>query len=96
MALRRSPKPGALQAATQLVDHKRRQRLTLNVFRNDQQRTAGLNHSLQKRKHGLKVRELGLIDENVRVLQVDAHLVSVGNEVRREVAAVELHAFDDV
>ena len=45
MALRRSPKPGALTAqhlerAAQLVDDQRRQRLALDVLGDDQQRLA--------------------------------------------------------
>ena len=36
------------------------------------------------------------MDEDVGVLQLDAHLVGVGDEVGRDVAAVELHALDDV
>ena len=36
-----------------------------------------------------------LVDENVGVLELGDHLVGVGNEVRREIAAIELHAFDD-
>jgi len=38
MALRRSPKPGALTA--QVVDHQGRQRLAFDFFGDDQQRTA--------------------------------------------------------
>jgi hypothetical protein len=29
-------------------------------------------------------------------VQFDLHLLGVGDEVRRQIAAVELHAFDDV
>ena len=40
--------------------------------------------------------ELLLVDEDVGILELGDHLLGVGDEVRREVAAVELHAFDDV
>ena len=36
------------------------------------------------------------MNEDVGVLEFDRHLVCVGDEVRREIAAVELHAFDNV
>ena len=36
------------------------------------------------------------MDEDVGLLQLDDHLVGVGDEVGREIAAVELHALDDV
>ncbi len=36
------------------------------------------------------------MDENVRIFQLGDHLLRIGDEIRREIAAVELHAFDDV
>jgi hypothetical protein len=38
--------------------------------------------------------ELLFIDENVGALELDAHLVGVGDEVGGNIAAVELHALD--
>lgn len=35
------------------------------------------------------------MQQDVRLLQVSQHFVSVGDEVRRQVATVELHAFND-
>jgi hypothetical protein len=36
------------------------------------------------------------VDEDVHILELGHHLLGVGDEVRREIAAVELHALDDV
>src|SRR5271163_3550668 len=36
------------------------------------------------------------MDEDVDVLELGDHLLGVGDEIRREITAVELHAFDDV
>jgi len=36
------------------------------------------------------------VDQDVGVIQFHGHLVGVGDEVGRQVAAVELHAFDDI
>ena len=36
------------------------------------------------------------MDENVRILEFHGHLVRVGDEVGAQIAAIELHAFDDV
>ena len=52
MALRRSPKPGALtahdlQRAAQLVDHQRGERLALDVLGDDEQRLAALRDLLE-------------------------------------------------
>src|SRR5258707_49993 len=34
------------------------------------------------------------VDQDIRILHLDPHLVSVGDEIGRDVAAVELHALD--
>ncbi len=85
-----------LQAAAQLVDDERRQRLALDLLGDDQERAARLHHRLEHGQQLLQVRQLLLVDEDVGVLELGDHLVGVGDEVGREVAAVELHAFDDV
>ena len=79
MALRRSPKPGALTAhtlqdAAQLVDDQHRQRLALDVLGDDEQRLAGLGDLLQQRQHVADVGELLLVDEDERVLQLALHV----------------------
>src|SRR6185312_4265570 len=87
---------GDLQAATQAVYDQRRQRLALDVFSDDDERLAGLHHGFQEREQLVQRGELLLVDEDVGVLHLDAHLVGVGDEVGRDVAAVELHALDDI
>ena len=85
-----------LEAAAELVDDERGKRLALDVLGDDQQRLAGLHDRLEDRQHRLQVRELLLVEEDVRVLELGDHLLGVGDEVGREVAAVELHALDDL
>ena len=85
-----------LEAAAQLVDDERRERLALDVLGDDEERLAGLHHGLEDRQHRLERRQLLLVDEDVGVLELGDHLLRVGDEVRGEVAAVELHALDDV
>ena len=92
----RSLDGGDLQAATELVDDEGRESLAFDVLGDDEQRLAGLHDSFEDRQHGLERRELLLVDEDVGVLELGHHLLGVGDEVGREVAAVELHAFDDV
>jgi hypothetical protein len=36
------------------------------------------------------------VNQNVGILEHALHPVTVGDEVRREVATIELHTFDDV
>ena len=63
MALRRSPKPGALTAhdverAAELVDDERGQGLALDLLGDDEQRLAALGDRLQQREQVVAVREI--------------------------------------
>ena len=87
---------GGLQRAAQLVDDQRRQRLTLDVFRDDEQRAAHPRDLLEHRQEVLHRADLLLVDQDDGVLEHHFHALGVGDEVGREVAAVELHALDDV
>src|SRR6266404_8151905 len=85
-----------LQPAAQTVDDESGESLAFDVFRNNYKRLAALNNGFQKRKQFIQLRQLLFIDEDVGVFHFNAHLVGVGDEVGRDVAAVELHAFDDL
>ncbi len=61
-----------------------------------EQRLAGLYDSFEHRQDRLQAGELLLVDEDVGVLELDRHLVGVGDEIRRDIAAVELHALDHI
>ena len=84
------------QATAQLVDNECRQRFALDVFCDNQQRTARLDSRFEDRKHRLQVRKLLLVDQDVWVVEFNRHFVRVSDEVRAEVAAVELHAFNNI
>ena len=58
----------------------------------DQRRLALLDGLLEGREHVLDARDLLVGDEDERVVEDRFHAVGVGHEVRRDVAAVELHA----
>ena len=102
MALRRSPKPGALTAATfsvprSLLTTRVGERLALDVLGDDERGACRswrpVSSSGQQVLHR---RDLLLVDEDVGVLEDGFHALGVGDEVGREVAAVELHALDDL
>src|SRR5712672_3548551 len=84
------------QPAAQTVDDESGESLAFDVFRNNYKRLAALNNGFQQRKQFIQLRQLLFIDEDVGVFHFNAHLVGVGDEVGRDVAAVELHAFDDL
>src|SRR5216684_3747874 len=85
---------GNLEATTEPVDDERGQCLAFDVFSHDDERLAGLHDSFQERKQFVQAGELLLVDQDVGVVHFNAHLVGVGDEVGRDVTAVELHAFD--
>src|ERR1700736_3359791 len=85
-----------LQTAAQTVDDEGGESFAFDVFRDDDERLAGLHHGFQKRKQFVQAGELLLVDQDVGIVHFNAHFVGVGDEVGRDVAAVELHAFDDL
>ncbi len=85
-----------LEAAAQLVDDEGGERFAFDVLGDDDERLAGLHDGFEHRQQRLQRGELLLVDEDVGVLEFGDHLLGVGDEIGREIAAVELHAFDDV
>ncbi|HVK87421.1 MAG TPA: chaperonin GroEL, partial [Kofleriaceae bacterium] len=79
-----------------LSDLGQAKRITVDVLGDDQERLALLGNLLEHREELLHVRDLLLVREDVAVVEHDLHPLRVGHEVRREVAAVELHTLDDV
>ncbi len=72
------------------------QGLALDVLGNDHQRTTGLGDGLEHRQQIADVRDLLVVQQDVGVFQLGGLALLVVDEVRRQVAAVELHALDDV
>ena len=101
MALRRSPKPGALTAA---IFNPPRSLLTTSVASASPSTSSAMISSglpvcttaSRIGSRALQRRKLLLVDQNVGVVELGDHLLGVGDEVGREIAAIELHALDDV
>ena len=87
---------GDLQRAAKLVDHQGGQRLSLDIFRDDQERLAHLGDLLEDREQVLHGRDLLVVDEDHRLFEHRLHPLRIGDEVGGQVAAVELHALDRV
>ena len=85
----------ALKSAAQLVDHQGGERFAFHVFRHDHERLAHLGNLLEQRQQVLHRADLFLVDQNADILEHALHALGIGDEVGREVAAVELHAFHD-
>src|SRR6185312_16414085 len=85
-----------LDDATDGVDDQGRQCFAFDFFGDDQQRLARLGDAFQHRQQITHVGDLLVVQQDVRVFQFALHRLLVVDEVRREITAVELHAFDDV
>ncbi|KAF1056423.1 MAG: hypothetical protein GAK44_00240 [Pseudomonas delhiensis] len=81
--------------ATHVVHHQGGQGFAFDVFSNDQQRTTGFGDSFQHRQHFADVGDFLVDQQQQRVVQFGNHGVRLVDEVGRQVAAVELHAFYD-
>ena len=84
-----------LDDATHVVHHQGGQGFALDVLGDDQQRTAGLGDGFQDRQHFADVGDLLVDQQQQRAIQLGSHGVRLVHEVGGQVAAIELHAFDD-
>ena len=85
----------SFERAAQLVDDNRRQGFAVDILSDDGELLAGLDNLLEDRQDVVDGRDLAVRDEDVRIVERCLHLVRIRDEVRRDVAAIELHAFLD-
>jgi len=85
-----------LERATDLVHDECRECFTLDVLSNDQQRLARLHDLLENREHILDRADLRVDDQHIRVFEDGFLTIGVTDEVRRDVALVELHTFREL
>src|SRR5699024_4839334 len=85
-----------IEAAAQAVDDEVGQRVALDILCDDQQLAAGLDDLLKQRNHILESADLLVGDQDAAVLVNGLHLLGIGDHIRGDVAAVELHAFNDL
>ncbi|RMQ94102.1 hypothetical protein ALP94_03130 [Pseudomonas savastanoi pv. glycinea] len=78
-----------------VVHNQSRQGFAFNVFSNDQQRTTGFGHCFQNRQHFADVGDFLVDQQEQRAVQLGNHGVWLVDEVRGQVTAVELHAFNN-
>ncbi len=81
--------------ATHVVDNQSRQSFAFNIFGNDQQRAAGFGNSFQNRQQLTDVGNFLVNQQQQRLFQLSHHGVRLVDEVRRQVAAVKLHPFNN-
>jgi len=79
-----------------VVDDERRKCFAFDILGDDKEGLACLGDFLE---HGQKILHAGnllIVDEDKRILEDHGHGFAVCDEIRRDVASVELHAFDEV
>ena len=85
-----------LQRPAQFVDDQSRERFGVDVLGDDQQTAPRLGGLLQDRKDVVHRRDFLLVQQDQRLFENRFHLLGVGDEIGRDVAAIELHPLDDV
>src|SRR5205814_666678 len=83
-----------LEDAADVVDDQRRERLALDVLSDHDRRTARLRDRLQVREHLADIRDLLIAQENQRLFELGRLTLLLIDEIRGQIAAVELHAID--
>src|SRR5471030_33211 len=78
-----------------VVHNQSRQGFAFDVFGNDQQRTASFGHCFQNWQHFADVGDFLVDQQDQRAVQLGNHGVRLVDEVRGQVATVELHAFNN-
>ena len=84
----------AFERAAELVDDQRGQSFALDILGNDQQRLAGVDDFFEDGDEVLDVGDFLFVDQHVGVFVDGFHRLRIGDEVRRQVASIELHAFE--
>ena len=85
-----------MEGALELVDDEGGQGFALDLLGHDDERLAHAGDVLEQGQEVLQVADLLLVEEDEGLLEDALHPVGVGDEVGRQVAAVELHALDDL
>ena len=84
------------EGAAQLVEKDGGERFALDLVGDDDELLAGLHDLLEQGQDLLNVGDLLIGDEDVGVIDDGFHLLGIGDHVGGDVAAVELHALDDL
>src|SRR6188768_4521600 len=85
-----------LEDAADVVDHERRESFAFDVLADHEQGTALLRDRLEQRQHFADVRDLLVRQEDQRLFELNRLVRLLVDEIRRKIAAVELHALDHV
>ena len=82
--------------ATHVVNDQCCERLAFDIFSDDNERTRCLGNLLKNREKLSNIGDLLVHQQYEGIFHFGRHVVLIVDEVRREVASVKLHAFNDV
>src|SRR5712664_110285 len=85
---------GDLDDAANGVDDEGGKRLALDVFGDDQQLAAALGNGFEQRQQFANVGDLLIHQQDQRLVELGALALLIADEIRRQIPAIELHAFD--
>ena len=82
-----------VEGSAQLVNDQCGKSLALDILRDDQQFSTGLNDLLKDRKDLLNVADLLICDQDIRIFQNCFHLIHIGSHICGDITSVKLHTF---
>src|SRR3954470_11705520 len=85
-----------VEHAAELIDDERRERLAFDILSDDHERLPLLARLFQNWEHLAEIADLLFVDQDVCVFENALHGCRLVDEVWRQVALVELHAFDEL
>src|SRR5208282_6089731 len=85
-----------LDRCAQFVDDQRGQRLAVDVLGDYQELASGLHDALEQRQDFAQVGKFLFVEQDQRLVEFNGQLVGIGDEVRRQIAAIEAHPFDQI
>ena len=78
----------------EFVHHESGEGFAFDIFGDDQERFARFGHLFEQRKQVFEAADLLFVIEHIAIFEADLHRLGIGDEVGRQIALVELHAFD--
>ena len=82
-----------LELCAQTVDNEGGQGFRIHVLGDDKQRSSALYGGFKHGEQLFEVADFLVVNQDVGALHLDLHGLGIGDEIGRDVAAVELHAF---
>jgi hypothetical protein len=84
----------AVEGAAEFIDDEGGEGFAFDLFGDDEEGFTAFGDFLEDGEEILEVTDFFLVDEDVSLFEFSLHVFGIGDEVRGEIALIELHAFD--